>query len=98
MFGFSIAVDFLRSTIRVGSLYFIRDPSNTDHHPLREILSRGTLVQARKIAISFALYTTVIVSCFGVSIVLLHFVGFGILPLRWSYQLVIPHSRMSISN
>lgn len=100
MFGFSIAVDTLRSIIRVGSLFFIRDPANNDHHPLREILSRGSLAQARKIAISGVLYASVIISCFGVSIAFLRYVCVGILPLRWSYQSVslLPLSRSVLTN
>jgi E3 ubiquitin-protein ligase MARCH6 len=63
-------------------MFFIRDPSTSDFHPIREILERNSGTQARKIAISALLYGTAILLTFGVNILFLRY-AVGVLPLRW---------------
>lgn len=84
MFAFSSWIDLMRSKARKGLIWFIRDPQAADFHPIREILERSSRSQARKIATSALLYTTVIVLSIGVNVQALKYAGYGILPLRWN--------------
>ncbi|KAI5479294.1 hypothetical protein MNV49_003812 [Pseudohyphozyma bogoriensis] len=82
MFTFSNAIDTVRDVVRDGTMWFIRDPSSQEFHPIREILERNSSVQARKIAQSAVLYGGAIFMTFGVNIMFLRY-AVGILPLRW---------------
>ena len=87
MFAFSMAVDSVRDSVRNGVMWFIRDPSSGDFHPVKEILERDSLVQLRKIGISALLYGGVIFATLGANTLLLRYgVGGGVLPLRWTQQ------------
>ena len=64
MFHFALFVGMIREVIRPGVLYMIRDPNDPSFHPIREILDRTILSQAKKIAFSAVVYFTLITSCF----------------------------------
>lgn len=87
MVSFSLAIDSIRSAMRTGVLWFIRNPSS-EFHPLREIMNRKATAQAKKIVTSIFLYGGVILSIFGTSTLFLKFFIIQILPLKWSYQYV----------
>lgn len=82
MFVFSSGIDCIRDLVREGVLFFIRDPASQEHSPIREILERNSSTQAKKIAISAALYAAAIWSTVGVSVYFLRY-AIGVLPLRW---------------
>lgn len=90
MFGFASMVGALRSLLRPGVLYFIRDPKDTGFSPLREILERPAVYQLRKIGLSFHMYAVVML--LGVCAIMVpgylgQYLGLPTslcaLPLRW---------------
>lgn len=84
MFSFSSAIDALRSGVRPGLIWFVRDPSSNDFHPIKEILEKSSWSQAKKIGTSGLLYGGAIGLSLGVNVWGLRY-GFGgqVLPLRW---------------
>ena len=72
-----------RTIMRPGAMWFIKDPSDQNFHPIRDILERPALVQLRKLSVSAIMYGLV-VACGVGSIGGLMCLGRGIvLPLRW---------------
>lgn len=67
--------------MRPGAMWFIKDPSDQNFHPIRDILERPALVQLRKLGASALMYGVVVVGGVG-SIGALFWLS-GILPLRW---------------
>ncbi|KAG1178370.1 hypothetical protein G6F70_005835 [Rhizopus microsporus] len=83
MFLFAVFVTLCRSIVRPGVMWFIRDPTDPQFHPLREIVERPVLFQYKKIGASGLVYIFVIFVCIGGVIHALNLMGDTILPLRW---------------
>ncbi|KAH9987162.1 hypothetical protein BJV74DRAFT_885714 [Russula compacta] len=83
MYQFAILLAGCRTIMRPGAMWFIKDPSDQNFHPIRDILERPALVQLRKLSVSAIMYGLV-VACGVGSIGGLMRLGRGIvLPLRW---------------
>ncbi|KAH8991685.1 hypothetical protein EDB92DRAFT_1797968 [Lactarius akahatsu] len=83
MYQFAILLASCRTIMRPGAMWFIKDPSDQNFHPIRDILERPALVQLRKLSVSAIMYGLV-VACGVGSIGGLMRLGRGIiLPLRW---------------
>ncbi|CAN6616736.1 hypothetical protein TRVA0_006S03334 [Trichomonascus vanleenenianus] len=65
MFSFALFVSLCRKIMRPGVLYFVRDPNDPNFHPIRDVLERPLLSQLRKIGISAAIYSVLIVVGIG---------------------------------
>jgi len=50
MYAFSSFLSYIRSTLRPGTIYFIRDPSDQSYSPVKDILDRPTVSQLRKVS------------------------------------------------
>lgn len=72
--------------MRPGAMWFIKDPSDQNFHPIRDILERPALVQLRKLSASALMYGMVVAGGVGSIGALLY--GAGILPLRWKPRCV----------
>lgn len=82
-YQFAILLAGCRGIMRVGAMWFIKDPQDQNFHPIREILDRPTFTQLRKLFVSAMMYSMVVALGVG-SIASLLFLGFhSILPLRW---------------
>jgi E3 ubiquitin-protein ligase MARCH6 len=83
MYQFAMLLAGCRTIMRPGAMWFIKDPSDQNFHPIRDILERPALVQLRKLSVSAIMYGLV-VACGVGSIGGLMCLGSGIvLPLRW---------------
>jgi E3 ubiquitin-protein ligase MARCH6 len=65
MFVFAMFVTMCRKIMRPGVLYFVRDPSDPEFHPIKDALERPLLSQLKKIAISGLIYSALILVCIG---------------------------------
>lgn len=74
--------------MRPGAMWFIKDPSDQNFHPIRDILERPAWVQLKKLSASALMYGLVVAG--GVGSVGALFWGAGILPLRWKPRYVFP--------
>ncbi len=82
-YQFAILLAGCRTIMRSGAMWFIKDPSDQNFHPIRDILERPALVQLRKLSVSAIMYGLV-VACGVGSIGGLMRLGRGlVLPLRW---------------
>ncbi|TFY83645.1 hypothetical protein EWM64_g363 [Hericium alpestre] len=83
MYQFAILLAGGRSIMRPGAMWFIKDPSDQNFHPIRDILDRPAMVQLRKLSVSALMYG-IVVAC-GVWSVgsLMCLGGSTILPFRW---------------
>jgi E3 ubiquitin-protein ligase MARCH6 len=82
-YQFAMLLAGCRTIMRPGAMWFIKDPSDQNFHPIRDILERPALVQLRKLSVSAIMYGLV-VACGVGSIGGLMRLGSGIvLPLRW---------------
>jgi hypothetical protein len=95
MFQYANYVSLVRSIVRPGVLWFLRDPNDPQFQPMTEIMTRPFVQQLRKLAIGVAMYTAIIVSTLGgcvaalmgLEAVLGNAQGtFKIFPLRWDYN------------
>ncbi|RCI03461.1 hypothetical protein CU098_011114 [Rhizopus stolonifer] len=84
MFLFAVFVTLCRSIVRPGVMWFIRDPTDPQFHPLREIVERPVLFQYQKIGSSGLVYVFAIFLCIGGVVHTINLAGSAILPLRWS--------------
>ncbi|KAK4055801.1 hypothetical protein OIO90_003053 [Microbotryomycetes sp. JL221] len=82
MFLFASWIDLVRSFVRPGLIWFVRDPQSADFQPMREILEKPAREQARKIATSALMYAAVVFASVGTSIYGLNLVIPGLLPLH----------------
>lgn len=83
MYSFAILLSGCRAVMRPGAMWFIKDPSDQNSHPIRDILERPTLLQLRKICVSALMYA-VVVACAAGSLAGLLLLGKkSILPFRW---------------
>lgn len=60
MFFFASFVGILRDVLRPGLLHFIRNPKDSNYHPVQEIVENSIFSQGRKIVISGFIYGIVI--------------------------------------
>lgn len=51
MYAFSAFLSYIRSIVRSGTIFFIRDPSDTSFSPVKDILERPTSAQLRKVGV-----------------------------------------------
>uniref|UniRef100_A0A0W0F5D3 RING-type E3 ubiquitin transferase n=2 Tax=Moniliophthora roreri TaxID=221103 RepID=A0A0W0F5D3_MONRR len=65
MYSFAVLLSGCRTIMRPGAMWFIKDPQDTNSHPIRDILDRPTLVQLRKILVSGVMYSFVVVCAVG---------------------------------
>ncbi|KAI8373702.1 hypothetical protein BD560DRAFT_93314 [Blakeslea trispora] len=87
MFVFAVLVNYCRSVLRPGVMWFIRDPNDPQFHPIREIIERPGLFQLRKIIASALIYLAVIMVGVGGIVHALDITsGQAILPLRWNFS------------
>ncbi|KAG0750553.1 hypothetical protein G6F35_005012 [Rhizopus arrhizus] len=84
IFLFAVFVTLCRSIVRPGVMWFIRDPTDPQFHPLREIVERPILFQYQKIGSSGLVYVFAIFICIGGVVHTINLAGNTILPLRWS--------------
>ncbi|KLT41435.1 hypothetical protein CC85DRAFT_286468 [Cutaneotrichosporon oleaginosum] len=87
MISFAAFLTHMRTISRAGALYFIRDPSDPTHSPVKEIMDRPALAQFPRLAVSATMYTVVVFAVCGAVPWLLHaFSALGFfsdfLPLR----------------
>ncbi|KIO34092.1 hypothetical protein M407DRAFT_3567 [Tulasnella calospora MUT 4182] len=78
-----------RAAMRPGALWFIKDPSDPNFHPIRDILDRPTVTQMRKLGSSAMLYSGVLTLGIGSVLLAIRQNRFGppespLLPLRTS--------------
>ena len=83
LFLVSVLITGIRKLLRPGVLWFIRDPNDPNFAPMRDVLERSALTHVRKLTFSAFLYSTFILSTFGVGFLTLRVLFTGILPLRW---------------
>lgn len=83
MYQFAILLGSSRTIMRPGAMWFIKDPSDQNFHPIRDILERSALVQLRKLSVSAIMYGLVVACGVGSVGGLMHFGRGLILPLRW---------------
>ncbi|KAJ2663578.1 hypothetical protein IWW48_001261 [Coemansia sp. RSA 1200] len=69
MVHFARFVLHLRQVVRPGLLWFIRDPSDPNFHPIRDIIEDKMLPQQYNIARSAVMYCGIIMVCVGLSMV-----------------------------
>lgn len=69
--------------MRPGAMWFIKDPSDQNFHPIRDILDRSALVQLRKLAVSAMMYSLVVACGVGSVGGLMMMMSGSLLPLRW---------------
>ncbi|EPQ31208.1 uncharacterized protein PFL1_01395 [Pseudozyma flocculosa PF-1] len=85
MFLFAQYVHTTRGVLRPGVLCWIRDPNDPGFHPIKDILSKPTLTQLRKIGASAVMYAGILVASVGFNTYFLRYAlgSTGVLPLRW---------------
>ncbi|KAN0128787.1 hypothetical protein V8E53_013374 [Lactarius tabidus] len=83
MYQFAILLGSCRTIMRPGAMWFIKDPSDQNFHPIRDILERPSLVQLRKLSVSAIMYGLVVACGVGSIGGLMRFGRGIILPLRW---------------
>ncbi|KAI0064059.1 hypothetical protein BV25DRAFT_1990235 [Artomyces pyxidatus] len=83
MYQFAILLAGCRTIMRPGAMWFIKDPSDQNFHPIRDILERPALIQLRKLSVSAIMYGLVV--AFGVGSIggIMRVSSGAILPLRW---------------
>ncbi|KAH9066911.1 hypothetical protein EDB87DRAFT_1721418 [Lactarius vividus] len=83
MYQFAILLASCRTIMRPGAMWFIKDPSDQNFHPIRDILERPALIQLRKLSVSAIMYGLVVACGVGSIGGLMRFGRGVILPLRW---------------
>ncbi|CAE6440306.1 unnamed protein product [Rhizoctonia solani] len=84
MYQFALTLGACRAVMRPGAMWFIKDPQDASFSPIRDILDKRVLTQLRKLAVSAAMYTVVIVVAVGSVVYTIRYAPIfsGILPLR----------------
>lgn len=82
-YQFAILLAGCRTIMRPGAMWFIKDPSDQNFHPIRDILERPALVQLRKLSVSAIMYGLVVACGVGSIGSLMHLGRSIVLPLRW---------------
>lgn len=65
MFSFATFLAHLRTICRRGALYFIRDPSDPSHSPVKDIMERPVMAQLPRLASSAVMYSIIAFSVCG---------------------------------
>lgn len=65
MFSFATFLAHLRTMCRRGALYFIRDPSDPSHSPIKDIIDRPAMTQLPRLATSAVMYSIIAFSVCG---------------------------------
>ncbi|KAJ1968122.1 hypothetical protein IWQ62_001431, partial [Dispira parvispora] len=98
MFAFSIFITACRDLLRPGVLWFIRDPSDPQFHPVKDILEKPVRLQIRKIFLSLVMHACLVLGGTGLVILFVSYLppinGTAILPLRW--QITQPLSPLPV--
>ncbi|KAJ2558612.1 hypothetical protein EV175_000706, partial [Coemansia sp. RSA 1933] len=85
MIHFARFVFHLRLVVRPGLLWFIRDPSDPNFHPIRDIIEDKMLPQQYNIARSAIMYCAIILTCVGLSMVCTVYVApKDMFPMKWN--------------
>lgn len=86
VFTFSLAwlIGFFRQLLRPGVMWFIRDPSDPDFHPIREIAERPLMSKLKKICVSALLCVIFVFTAVATVIYVIQTISPTIFPLRWS--------------
>lgn len=82
MFHFAQFLSAIRSVVRPGVMCWMRDASDPDFHPIKEILETNSLLQLRRIGDSVIMYGAVLVLVLGATLRVLNLVP-GLFPLYW---------------
>ncbi|KAM0786584.1 hypothetical protein ACM66B_002040 [Microbotryomycetes sp. NB124-2] len=82
MFIFASWIDHVRTFVRPGLIWFVRDPQSSEFHPVREILTKSAREQARKLATSALMYAGVVFASVGTCVYGVHLILPGVLPLH----------------
>ena len=96
MFHFAQFLSAIRSVVRPGVMCWMRDASDPDFHPIREILETPSLLQLRRIGDSVVMYGAVLILVFGTGLRTAGAVLPGVLPLRWHPQSPVLHAPLDL--
>ncbi|WFD33546.1 RING-type E3 ubiquitin transferase [Malassezia cuniculi] len=83
MFHTSQFISAIRNILRPGVMHWIRDPTDQDFHPIRDILTHSSTKQLLQISESFVIYSFSLVSLFGIHLRVLQWAFPSLFPLRW---------------
>lgn len=83
MFHFAQFLSAIRSVVRPGVMCWMRDATDPDFHPIREILETRSGLQLRRIGDSVLIYGVVACLVFGAGLRAVYFALPGVLPLVW---------------
>lgn len=83
-----------RKFLRPGVLYFVQDPSDPRHQPIRTILVNGLVNHLRKVALSAVMYSCLILGGVGAACVLVRFVLPMLYPIDLSYNFQVDDLRL----
>lgn len=84
MISFASYVTFLRSFLRPGLLFFLRNPVDPDNHPVKDMVERGFLDQMLRLGYSLLFYGFLIASSVGLTA--------KILTIPLISRLILPHN------
>jgi hypothetical protein len=65
MFSFASFVGSVKSHVRAGVMYFLRDPQDPEFAPMRDIIENGWFDQARKLMLSAIMYSCLVITVVG---------------------------------
>ncbi|KAG8880094.1 hypothetical protein FRB97_001080 [Tulasnella sp. 331] len=104
MYQFAVWLSSIRSIIRRGGMWFIKDPGDPNFHPIRDMLDRPVLTQLRKLWMSAMMYFGVIALGAGSVLFLIRqtsaYTAYPLFPLRWNMRetlSVIPFDLLILS-
>jgi len=87
-YQFAILLAGCRTIMRAGAMWFIKDPSDQNFHPIRDILERPAFTQLRKLSVSAVMYGLVVACGVGSVGGIMRSGSKSILPLRWKPRYV----------
>ncbi|CEJ01086.1 hypothetical protein RMCBS344292_15123 [Rhizopus microsporus] len=86
MFLFTSTINFFRSILRPGALWFIRDPNDPQFHPIKELVERPVWTQLKRLCLVAFIYLCVIIAGVGPLVDWTAIVCHSLLPLRLNYS------------
>lgn len=86
MFLFTSTINFFRSILRPGALWFIRDPNDPQFHPIKELAERPVWTQLKRLCLVAFIYLCVILAGVGPLVDWTAIVCHSLLPLRLNYS------------
>ena len=96
MFHFAQMLSAIRSVVRPGVMCWMRDATDPDYHPIREIVETRTPLQLRRIWDSVLMYGAVLVLIIGLGLRAAFAVLPGVLPLYWHPQSPVLHAPLDL--